>query len=196
MGPYLSHANLHYLVHLKDFIANIRHLSPQPQDMEQLRFYFDHAPEIEELLRFREKANQHLFDQIGTIKDETGWTWVRVNKQAVSLTKHEHFILYVGYSDVYEKRKSFLALWVKGEHATTKWTKLPIGQRQELLAPWVKEQFELSEKVEGQWAEIGVLPLPIESYETIQNFGNFIKPSIDNVINPIVENLQPFLSQK
>lgn len=186
MGKYILECSEKHLILLKDFIQNIEKLSTFYTMNENIRFYYDNAEKIKELIELKKISEQHLITECYNKIPDKNWHWNRAVPYGISIKyKGNAIIGYIITNEIYITKKFQINFWLFDTNAEELWMR-NINENQ------IKEKYgknlTINIKFDSKrWVQFAEKNYMITKIEEIENFGDYIKRIITLEWEPLME---------
>lgn len=191
LGNYITTARSRYITYLQDFIFNLEEMTRPKKMQESIKYYYDRAETVSQLLELRKNAYQHITDELYRELPRAGWEWGQIGSQTISFRKPELGIVgYFYHSEIFEKRKFKIELWLNGPNVL-KWNDVKDFQM-------LEEKFGKLLKIKKsglakEWSSLAVAEYNIDNFNQIENIGNHVIETLSREWEPFCEEVKRML---
>ena len=196
LGKCVVSAKLKYILYLQDFISNLEQMTGPKKMHESIKYYFEKAGKMQDLLTLRSHAYQHIIDDLcRVIQADQGWEWRRKNPTYVAFSKVETEIWYnLEHSEVFETKKFRLKMYLKGEETIQAW-KTKGGQNK--IYSKYKSRFTVENHIadKDDWTLLAEKDHEVKNIEGLEYFGetvlNILTEDWAELLEYVTELLRP-----
>ena len=197
LGKYVVSARPKYIPYLQDFIYNLEQMTRPDKMQDSIKFYFERAEKIQELLTLRSHAYHHVDNDLyRVIQADADWEWGRVSSKSASFRRYNPEIwCYLSHYEIFETKKYQLEMWLKGEEVVQIWKKTE-GQKR--IYSKYKDRFK-SEKDIGNntiWVPLGKKEYEGVILKDIEKFGETILQILNDDWAELIEDVTNLLDTK
>ncbi len=193
LGQYVASAKLKYIHYLQDFISNLEQMTGPKKMHESIKYYFEKAEKIQDLLTLRSHAYQHINNDLyRVIQADQGWEWQRNYPTYASFRKSEPDIWFgLKHRTVFETKEFTLEMWLGGK--TLQAWKEKEGQN--TIYSKYGDGFMIEKQIDDSrnWAYLAKKDYKDITIEDIEKFGEKILQILNDEWSELLEDVTKLL---
>ena len=190
LGKHVVSANPKFLPHLQDFILNLEQMTRPEKMQDSIKYYFDNAIKIDELLKLRDQAEVYLRDNLRKSVEGNNYEWKNKAEGAFRFAYSNGRILFYLYdiSTICTEKKFLLSVWLYGEKIVTHWK--DAGGREKIGG----NEYQLKLKLYNQGKKWEYLAEKEYEITNIENFGERIFELLQEDWSEFLEDVTDILN--
>lgn len=193
LGKYVVSAKLKYILYLQDFISNLERMTGPKKMHKSIKYYFEKAEKIQDLMTLRSHAYQHINNDLyRVIQADQGWEWGRNNPTYASFRKSEPDIWFnLKHRTVFETKEFTLEMWL-GEKTLQAWKET---EGQNTIYSKYGDEFMIEEEIDNNsdWVYLAKKDYKDITIEDIEKFGEKILQILNDEWSELLEDLTKLL---
>lgn len=177
LGEYVASAKLKYIHTLQDFISNLKQMTRPEEMQDHIKYYFDNATKIDDLLNLKAQAKNYLKENLRHAVASNSYEWKREHEGAFRFAYsfgNDYCILFYLYTieKILKKKKFVLSVWLNGEKVVKHWER--VGGKNKISKEKYLQEYQLKlfpHKPYGEWVNLADKKYEITN---IENFGETV----------------------
>ena len=197
LGKYVVSAKLKYIIYLQDFISNLEKMTSPEKMQAHIKYYFNNAPKIDELLKLRDQAKGYLKDNLrdAVQHHDVNYKLMSDAEGAFRFAYHNGSILLYLYTieKICTEKKFELSVWLHGDQAIRHWN--DAGGRDKISKGKYEHEHQLKlfpHKSSTRWESLADKEYEIKN---IENFGETVVQFLEDDWSKFLNDVKEILTQ-
>ena len=178
LGKYVVSANPKYIPYLQDFILNLEQMTRPEKMQDSIKYYFDNATKIDELLNLRDQAEVYLRDNLRKSVEGNNYEWKSKAEGAFRFAytfgdSNYCVMFYLYYIETIRIKKKFLlSVWLYGEEVVEHWR--CVNGREKIRRNEYQLKFNFNQNSHGEGKKWAYLAEQKYKIPDIEKFGEAV----------------------
>ncbi len=196
LGDYVVSANPKYIPNLQDFILNLEQMTKPEKMQDSIKYYFDNATKIDEILNLRKEAEEYLRKNLRYAVERDNKYKLRPDAEgafrfAYTFGPSNYCVMfYLYYIETIRTEKKFsLSVWLYGEEVVEHWKR--VDGRNRLRKNEYQLKFKFHENSDGKkWAYLAEQKYKIPDFEKFgETVVQFLKEDWSDFLKDVTDIL-------